>query len=76
MDIHIDLEQIGFFISLVVIGVASNWYYYNKGLKKGWDNLAFELESELLIEINDDGEIKRLSDKEFQKRKLQYNFEE
>ena len=76
MDIHIDLGQIGFFIALIIVGVASNWYYHRKGLKEGWDNLAYLLSDEGLIDIDEDGEIHRVSDHEFKKFKQSMEYGE
>lgn len=60
MDIHIDLEDLKMFATILVLGVGTNWYYYNKGLRRGWDDAMFSLEDENIIEIDDEtGEIKR-----------------
>lgn len=76
MDIHIGLDQLGLLVSIVVLGVISNWYCLRKGHREGWDDLAYFLEEEGLIDIDAGGEIKRISDREFQKRKAQLQCEE
>lgn len=76
MDIHIGLDQLGLLVSIVVLGVASNWYYFRRGRMIGWDSAMYELCDSNLIDIDDDGEIKRISDREFQKRKAQLQCEE
>jgi hypothetical protein len=69
MDIHIDLNDIGLFLSIVVFGAAHSWYWFRKGLRKGWDDLAWSLSDENIILVADDGEIKRVSDNEYRKYK-------
>jgi hypothetical protein len=65
MDIHIDLEAVKFFVVLVIAGSAYGYYVYRKGLIRGWDNAMYSLEEEGLIHIDDDGEVLRVSDKEY-----------
>lgn len=75
MDIHIDLNNIGLFLSIVVFGSAHSWYWFKKGLKRGWDDLAFELGNAGYIDIDDETlEIKRVSDREYKKYKENIEF--
>lgn len=64
MDIHVDIESLKMFFTILVLGVGTNWYYYHKGMKKGWDNLAWELEDSGIIDVDDEtGEIKRAANR-------------
>lgn len=75
MDIHIELDQILFFIALVVAGSLQSWYWYNKGKKIGFDMSCYLLEDVGIITIDQETlEIKRVSDKEF--KKIQREFAE
>lgn len=67
MDIHIDLETIKFFVVLVIAGSLYGYYVYRQGIKRGWDDCAYTLENEGLIEIDDEGAINRVSDTQFRK---------
>lgn len=67
MDIHIDLETIKFFVVLVISGSLYGFYVYRQGIKRGWDDCAYTLENEGLIEIDDEGGINRVSDTQFKK---------
>lgn len=58
MDIHIDLDQLKFLIALIVSGALYGNYVYKKGLMKGWDDLAYELEEAGIIKVDEEtGEI-------------------
>lgn len=60
MDIHIDIEQVKMFAAIAIAGSVYGHYLYTKGLKKGWDDLAYSLLEENIIDIDDEtGEIKR-----------------
>jgi hypothetical protein len=74
MDIHIDSETLKLFASIVIAGSIYGHYLYKKGLKRGWDDLAYLLEGEGLIQIDDEGEILRVSDREYHKLKKQEEF--
>ena len=54
MDIHISLDQLGLLVSIVVLGVASNWYYFRRGRMIGWDSAMYELCDSNLIDIDDE----------------------
>lgn len=74
MDIHIDLETVKFFVLLVISGVGYGYYCYRNGLKRGWDDCAYALESSGVIEIDDDGEILRVSDRDYHEFKRQEEY--
>ena len=65
MDIHIDRETVEFFIALVLSGSVYGWYCYKQGIKRGWDDSIFSLEDAGFLQIKDNGEVKRISDKEY-----------
>lgn len=76
MDIHIDADQLKMFVAIVIAGAVYGQYLYRKGLRHGWDNLAYLLDDESIIRVGQDGEIKRVSDREYNKYKqseIQYN---
>lgn len=76
MDIHIDLETVKFFVVLVIAGSAYGWYCYRKGLMRGWDRSIYSLEDAGFLYVDEDGEIQRVSDRqynEFKRSELQYN---
>lgn len=75
MDIHIELDQVLLFVSIVIAGSLQCWYWYNKGMKKGWDDSCYALTSVGIIKIDQETlEISRVSDKEF--KKIQQEFAE
>lgn len=64
MDIHIDLESLKMFVAIVVAGSVYGHYLYKRGLRKGWDDLAFELEDAGIINVDEEtGEITRAAKK-------------
>lgn len=65
MDIHIDLETVKFFVVLVIAGAGYGYYVYRQGLMRGWDNAMYSLEEEGLIQIDEEGEVLRVSDREY-----------
>lgn len=67
--IELSWDQIFFFLALVVSGSLYGWYCYNKGTKRGWDKAIFSLEDAGMLYVDDDGEVCRVSDKEFKKFK-------
>jgi hypothetical protein len=74
MDIHIDLQLFKLFVAIVIAGVLYGHYVYRQGLKRGWDDLAYLLTDEGLIQIDENGEILRVSDREYVKFKSQNEF--
>lgn len=75
MDFHIDINDLKLFCAIVVAGVTNGYFLYRKGLRVGWDNCSYVLSDAGLIDIKDDGEIIRVSDREYQKRKIQFEEE-
>ena len=74
MDIHIDLDNIKLFCSIVFLGVINGYFMYRKGLKRGWDDLAYELTMSGYIDINDKTlEITRVSDIKYKKFQQEYD---
>ncbi len=68
MDIHIELDQVLLFVSIVIAGSLQCWYWYNKGIKRGWDQACWSLAEVNIIKVDDETlEISRVSDKEFKK---------
>lgn len=74
LTIEISWEEIKFFIAICLCGIGYGYYCYRNGMRRGWDDCAYILESEGLINIGDDGRIDRVSDKEF--RKIRDSIEE
>lgn len=57
---YISIEQIEFFIVLVIAGSLYGWYCYNKGIDAGVDDILTFLEDNQIISIDPDtGEISR-----------------
>ncbi len=74
--LEISWEEIKFFIALVVAGIGYGYYVYHRGMRKGWDDLAYLLDAEGIILVDDNGEICRVSDRDYAKFKrteLQYD---
>jgi len=72
MDIHIEIDQLLLFLSIVVMGSAISWFWFKKGVKTGWDSAMFSLEEECIVSIDDETlEVKRVSDKQYHDFKRQ-----
>lgn len=65
MEVYIDINTIKDFVILLVAGILYGWYCYKRGLIVGWDNAMYELEKSGYLYVDDDGEVKRYSDKEY-----------
>lgn len=66
VTIEISWEEIKFFIALCVAGGFYGYYVYNRGLKKGWDNAIYSLEDAGVLYVDEDGDVCRVSDQEFE----------
>lgn len=73
MDFHIDLDTIKLFSVVVIAGSIYGHYLFKKGIKLGWDDAMYSLESAGLIQIDDNGEVLRLSDREYNKIKKEFS---
>ena len=77
MEIYIDFKDIGLFLSIVVFGSAHSWYWFKKGLKRGWDDSMYSLAEEGIVDIDEETfEVKRVSDREYKKYKESAEFSE
>lgn len=76
MDIHVDLDTVKLFCSIVVFGALNGYIMYRRGMKRGWDDLAYELSLSGYIDINNETlEISRVSDMKYKKFKQEYGNE-
>lgn len=75
ITLEISWEEIKFFIALVIAGSLYGYHVYRKGIKRGFDDCAYLLAEEGVIFIDDDGNIGRVSDKEFREfqESIQYS---
>lgn len=72
-EIVISVESLKMFSAIFIAGALYGYYCYRNGLKRGWDNCAYSLQDAGLIDVNSEGEIIRISDKEY--REIIKNFE-
>ena len=72
--LEISWEEVKFFLVLVVVGVCYGYYTYRQGMRRGWDSAIYGLEDAGVIHVNDEGEVCRISDKEYKniQRELEY----
>jgi hypothetical protein len=76
MDIHIDSEQLKLFFAIVIAGAVYGQWLYRKGLRHGWDQSIYSLEDAGFLQVDEEGEVKRVSDrqyKEYKRSEFQYN---
>ena len=59
--------EILYFIITVICGIGYGYYCYKNGLRSGAENAMFYLEELKFIRIDDEGEIRRISDREFKR---------
>jgi hypothetical protein len=76
MDIHIDAEQLKMFGAIVIAGALYGHYLYKKGLRLGWDDAMYCLSDAGMIEVDEDGEVKRISDVQYRKFRAEMRIEE
>lgn len=76
VTIEISWEEIKFFIALVVAGACYGYYVYNKGLKKGWDDAIYSLEDAGVVYVDEDGDVCRVSDRDFEDYKESMGYPE
>lgn len=75
VTIEISWEEIKFFIALCIAGGFYGYHVYNKGLKRGWDNAIYSLEDAGVLYVDEDGDVCRVSDQEFEdyQESIQYS---
>ena len=68
-----DFNLIVEFLIIFSIGLSGGLFSYRLGKKSGWDDLAYQLAYLSIIDIDEDGEIIRVSDKEYRKVQRELN---
>lgn len=66
VTIEISWEEIKFFLALVVAGCFYGWYVFERGKKKGWDDAIYSLENFGVLYVDEDGDVCRVSDEEYE----------
>ena len=51
--------------TVIIAGIIYGWYCYNQGKKCGWDDAMYSLEEIGFLQVNDEGEVCRITDKEY-----------
>lgn len=65
ITIEISWEEIKFFFALCIVGSLYGWHCYKLGMKRGWDSSIYSLEDAGFLYVDDDGQVIRVTDKEF-----------
>ena len=69
----IDFNLIVEFLIIFSIGLSGGLFSYRLGKKTGFDDCAYQLAYLAIIDIDENGEIIRVSDKEYRKVQRELN---
>ena len=69
----IDFNLIAEFLIIFSIGLSGGLFSYRLGKKSGWDDCAYQLAYLAIIDIDENGEIIRVSDKEYKRVQMELN---
>lgn len=76
LTIEISWEEIKFFIALVVAGGLYGQYLFSKGKKVGFDDAIYSLQDFGVVYVDDEGDVCRVSDEEYEHFKESMSYED